>query len=40
MTEALAAAHALQAAIAVSRHNVGPNRKAAAEHYGISFHVL
>lgn len=40
MTEALAAAHALRAAIAVSQHDVGPNLKAAAEHDGIRFHVL
>jgi len=40
MTEALAAAHALRAAIAVSQHDVGPNLKAAAEHDGISVHVL
>jgi hypothetical protein len=40
MVEALAAAHALDAAIAVSRHDVGPNLKAAAAHDGIAFHVL
>lgn len=40
MAEALAAAHALRAAIAVSRHDVGPNLKAAAEHDRIAFHVL
>lgn len=40
MVEALAAAHALNAAIAVSRDDVGPNLKAASEHDGIPFHVL
>jgi hypothetical protein len=40
MVEALAAAHALGAAIAVSRHDVGPNLRAAAEHDGIPFHVV
>ena len=40
MVEALAAAHALGAAIAVSRQDVGPNLKAAAEHDGIAFHIL
>jgi hypothetical protein len=40
MVEALAAAHALDAAIAVSRHDVGPNLKAAAAHDGIAFHVM
>lgn len=40
MVEALAAAHALGAPLAVSRHDVGPNLKAAAEHDGIAFHVL
>jgi hypothetical protein len=40
MVEALAAAHALGASIAVSRHDVGPNLMAAAEHDGIAFHVL
>lgn len=40
MVEALAAAHALGAAIAVSREDVGPNLEAAAEHDGIPFHVL
>lgn len=39
MVEALAAAHALGASIAVSRHDIGPNLKAAAEHDGIAFHV-
>lgn len=40
MVEALAAAHALGAAIAVSEHDVGPNLRAAAENDGIGFHVL
>ena len=40
MAEALAAAHALDAAIAVSEYDVGPNLRAAAEHDGIAFHVL
>lgn len=40
MVEALAAAHALGAAIAVSQRDVGPNLKAAAENDGIPFHVL
>jgi hypothetical protein len=40
MVEALATAHALGGAIAVSRFDVGPNLKAAAEADGISFHVL
>jgi hypothetical protein len=40
MVEALAAAHALGAAIAVSRHDVGPNLAAAADRDGIAFHVL
>ena len=40
MVEVLAAAHALQAAIAVSREDIGPNLEAAAEHDGIAFHVL
>jgi hypothetical protein len=40
MVEALAAAHVLGAAIAVSRHDVGPNLEAAAEHDRIGFHVL
>lgn len=40
MVEALAAAHALSAAIAVSREDVGPNLKAAAQHDGIAFHVV
>lgn len=40
MAEALAAAHALGAAIAVSRADVGPNLRSAAEHDGIPFHIL
>ena len=40
MAEALVAAHALGAAIAVSRHDVGPNLEAAAAHDRIAFHVL
>ncbi len=40
MVEALAAAQTLGAAIAVSRHDVGPNLKAAADHDGVPFHVL
>lgn len=40
MVEALAAAHHLHAAIAVSRHDVGPNLQAAARADGIVFHVL
>ena len=40
MVEALSAAHVLGAAIAVSREDVGPNLKAAAEHDGIAFHIL
>lgn len=40
MLEALAAAQSLHAAIAVSRHDVGPNLRAAAEHDRIDFHIL
>lgn len=40
MVEALAAAHQLDAEIAVSRDDVGPGLRAAAEHDGITFHVL
>jgi len=40
MVEALAAAHVLDADIAVSRRDVGPNLRAAAERDGITFHVL
>ncbi len=40
MTEALTAAHILRAAVAVSRYDVGPNLKAAAERDGVAFHTL
>ena len=40
MVEALAAAHALDGSLAVSRHDVGPNLKAAAEADGIEFRTL
>lgn len=40
MAEALAAAHALDGAIAVSRHDVGPNLRAAAKADGIELHEL
>lgn len=40
MVEALAAAHVLGAGIGVSRHDVGPNLRAAAEQDGVHFHVL
>lgn len=40
MVEALAAAHRLGAAIAVSRHDVGPNLRAAAQADGLTFRVL
>ena len=40
MVEALAAAHSIGGAIAVSRHDVGPNLRAAAEADGITFHIL
>ncbi len=40
MAEALTAAQALGAAIAVSRHDVGPNLKAAAEHDHVAFHIV
>jgi len=40
MAKALAAAQALEASIAVSHLDVGPHLKAAAEHDGVSFHVL
>lgn len=40
MAEALAAAHRLGAAIAVSRHDVGPNLRAAADADGLAFHIL
>ena len=40
MVEALAAAHRLGQGIAVSRNDVGPNLRAAAEADGVAFHVL
>jgi len=40
MVEALAAAHRLGGAIAVSRHDVGSNLRAAAEADGLAFHVV
>jgi len=40
MVEALAAAHRLGRAIAVSRLDVGPNLRAAAEADGVAFHAL
>ncbi len=40
MVEALAGAHHLRGAIAVSSGDVGPNLKAAAEADGMSFHIL
>jgi len=40
MAEAVAAAHRLGASIAVSRHDVGPNLRAAAEADGLEFHAL
>ena len=40
MAEALAAAHALGGAIAVSSRDVGPNLKAAAEHDRFLFNVV
>jgi len=40
MVEALVAAVALEASIAVSQHDVGPHLRAAAEHDGVAFHVL
>jgi hypothetical protein len=40
MVEALAAAHRLGRAIAVSRNDVGPNLRAAAEADGVAFHVV
>jgi hypothetical protein len=40
MVEALAAAHELEAGIAVSKDNVGPSLMAAANVDGISFHTL
>ncbi len=38
--EALAAAHALDAGIAVAETDVGPGLRAAATHDGIDFHIL
>jgi hypothetical protein len=40
MVEALAAAHRLGGAIAVSRHDIGPNLRAAAEADDIAFRAL
>ncbi len=40
MVEALAAAHSFGADIAVSKHDVGPNLRAAARADGIPFHAL
>ena len=40
MVEALAAAHRLGQAIAVSHNDVGPNLRAAAEADGVAFHVV
>jgi hypothetical protein len=40
MVEALAAAHRLDAGIAVSRHDIGPNLRAAARADGIAFYAL
>jgi hypothetical protein len=40
MAEALTAAQALGAAIAVSSHDVGPNLKASAEHDHVPFHIM
>ena len=40
MVEALAAAHRLGKAIAVSRNDVGPGLRAAAEADGVAFHIL
>jgi hypothetical protein len=40
MVEALAAAHRLDAGIAVSKHDVGPNLRSAARADGIAFHAL
>jgi hypothetical protein len=38
--EALAAAHRLGTAIAVSRNDVGPSLRAAAEADGVAFHIV
>jgi hypothetical protein len=40
MVEALAAAHRLDAAIAVSRDDIGPNLRAASQADGVAFHTL
>jgi Xaa-Pro aminopeptidase len=40
MVEALAAAHRLGAVIAVSKHDIGSNLRAAAQADGIGFHTL
>ena len=40
MAEALTAAQALGAAVAVSRHDIGSNLKAAAEHDHVTFHIV
>ncbi|HXA31337.1 MAG TPA: hypothetical protein VNV87_03680 [Acidimicrobiales bacterium] len=40
MVEALAAAHRLDAAIAVSANDVGPNLRASADADGVPFHIL
>jgi hypothetical protein len=40
MVEALAAAHRLGTAIAVSRNDVGPSLRAAAEADGVAFHIV
>ena len=40
MVEALAVAHRLGKAIAVSRNDVGPTPRAAAEADGVAFHIL
>ena len=40
MVEALAAAHRLNSSIAVSRHDIGSNLRAAARADGIAFHAL
>jgi hypothetical protein len=40
MVEALASAHRLDASIAVSRHDVGPNLQAAAHADGVDYHIL
>ncbi len=40
MVEALASAHRLQAGIAVSKHDIGPNLRASANADGVAFHAL